>query len=182
VAERNNNPRIEGLFNAGTELLPGGTVPVCGDGVDGDKQGNEQHDPDLVPIEAAVTVGEGSGSSAELFSPAPTQVDAAPAPRREALDISWYATFGSLRGATYWGEGTTTDDEITFNELEFEQFMKDTDVTELPQGKVRIFAVLRDGRGGVDFEERDLSIPFISGTGNAVPEGQECFDVRSVVK
>ena len=183
VAERNNNPRIEGMFNAGTELLPSvASVPVCGDGVDGDKEGNEQHDPELVPVAAAVTVGEGSGSSAELFSPAPTQVDAAPAPRREELDISWYATFGSLRAATYWGEGKTTDDEITFNELEFQQFMKDTDATALPKGPVRIFAVLRDGRGGVDFEERELSIPFISGTSNAVPEGQECFDVRSVVK
>lgn len=183
VAERNNNPRIEGLFNAGTELLPGvAAVPVCGDGVDGDKEGNEQHDSDLVPIEAAVTVGEGSGSSAELFSPAPTQVDAAPAPRREALDISWFATFGGIREATYWGAGKTTDDEISFNELEFEQFMKDTDTQTLPTSPIRVFAVLRDGRGGVDFAERELSIPFISGTGNAVPEGQECFDVRSVVK
>jgi len=183
VAERNNNPRIEGLFNGGTELLPGvASVPVCGDGVGADQDGAEQHDPELVPVVAAVTVGEGSGTSAELFSPEPTQVEAAPAPRREELDISWYATFGDLREATYWGEGKTTDDEITFNELAFKKFMKDSDISTLPAGPVRLFAVLRDGRGGVDFEERELSIPFISGADDTVAEDQKCFDVRSVVK
>lgn len=183
VAERNHNPRIEGLFNGGTELRPGvASVPVCGDGVGAEQDGAEQHDPELVPVVAAVTVGEGSGTSAEMFSPAPTQVDAAPDPRREELDISWFATFGDLREATYWGEGKTTDDEITFNEIAFKKFMKDADISTLPTGPIRLFAVLRDGRGGVDFEERDLSIPFISGAEDTVAEDQQCFDVKGVAK
>ena len=183
VAERNSNPRIEGLFNGERELEPwGGLVPVCGDDSVPGEEDYDHHDPRVVPLVAAVTVGEGSGSSAELFNPEPTQVDAAPAPKREALDISWYSTFGGLRGATYWGEGVTTDDEITLNQLEFKQHMKDYDLTELPAGPVRIFAVIRDGRGGVDFREGSLSIPFITGSGNEVAPDQQCFDVQGVAK
>ncbi len=183
VAERNSNPRLEGLFNGETELEPGvALVPVCGDDSVPDEEDYDHHDPRVVPLVAPVTVGEGSGSSAELFNPEPSQVDAAPAPKREALDISWYSTFGGLRGSTYWGEGVTTDDEITLNQLEFKQHMKEFGLTELPAGPVRIFAVIRDGRGGVDFLEREISIPFISGAEEAVAEDQKCFDVKGVAK
>ena len=183
VGERNSNPRIEALSNGETELEPGvAIVPVCGDDSVPGEEDYDHHDPRVVPLVATVTVGEGSGSSAELFNPEPTQVDAAPAPKREALDISWFSTFGGLRGSTYWGEGVTTDDEITLNQLEFKQHMKEFDLTALPAGPVRIFAVIRDGRGGVDFLERELSIPFISGAEEAVAEDQKCFDVKGVAK
>ena len=183
VGERNSNPRIEALSNGETELEPGvAIVPVCGDDSVPGEEDYDHHDPRVVPLVATVTVGEGSGSSAELFNPEPTQVDAAPAPKREALDISWFGTFGGLRGSTYWGEGVTTDDEITLNQLEFKQHMKEFDLTALPAGPVRIFAVIRDGRGGVDFLERELSIPFISGAEEAVAEDQKCFDVKGVAK
>ena len=183
VGERNSNPRIEALSNGETELEPGvAIVPVCGDDSVPGEEDYDHHDPRVVPLVATVTVGEGSGSSAELFNPEPTQVDAAPAPKREALDISWFSTFGGLRGSTYWGEGVTTDDEITLNQLEFKQHMKEFDLTALPAGPVRIFAVIRDGRGGVDFLERELSIPFISGADEAVAEDQKCFDVKGVAK
>ena len=65
---------------------------------------------------------------------------------------------------------------------EFKQHMKEFDLTALPAGPVRIFAVIRDGRGGVDFLERELSIPFISGAEEAVAEDQKCFDVKGVAK
>ena len=183
VAERNNNPRIEGLFNGETELTAGAAVvPVCGDDSVPDEEEYDHHDPRVVPITAAVTVGEGSGTSAELFTPEPSQVDATPAPKREALDITWYSTFGGLRAATYWGEGKTTDDEITLNQLEFKQYMKQFDLTELPSGPVRLFAVLRDGRGGVDFREGALSVPFISDADAEVAEDARCFDVKGVAR
>jgi hypothetical protein len=183
VAERNSNPRIEALSNGETELEPGvAIVPVCGDDSVPGEEDYDHHDPRVVPLVAAVTVGEGSGSSAELFNPEPSQVDAAPAPKREALEIAWYTTFGDIRGSTYWGEDVTTDDEITLNQLEFKQHMKEFGLTALPAGPVRIFAVIRDGRGGVDFLERELSIPFISGAEEAVSEDQKCFDVKGVAK
>lgn len=183
VAERNSNPRIEAFFNGDTELASGvAIVPVCGDDSVPGEEDFDHHDPRVVPLVAAVTVGEGSGSSSELFVPEPSQVDAAPQPKREALEISWYTTFGGLRGQTFWGDGVTTDDEITLNQIEFKQHMKDFALTELPAGPVRIFAVIRDGRGGVDFEERELSIPFISGAGAAVAEDLQCFDVKGVAK
>ncbi len=183
VGERNHNPHIEGLFNGATELESEvAIVPACGDDSVPNEEDYDHHDPRVVPLVAAVTVGEGSGSSAELFNPEPSQADASPAPKREFLDIAWHSTFGGLRGATYWGEGLTTDDEITLNQLEFKQHMKDYDLSELPAGPVRIFAVLRDGRGGVDFREAELSIPFITGSGNEVAADQQCFDVQGVAK
>lgn len=183
VAERNSNPRIEGLFNGVTVLEPGvAIVPACGDDSVPNEEDYDHHDPRVVPIVAAVTVGDGSGSSAELFTPEPSQADASPASKREFLDIAWHSTFGGLREATYWGEGLTTDDELTLNQLEFKQQMKGFDLTELPAGPVRIFAVLRDGRGGVDFREAEFSIPFISGAGNEVATDQQCFDVQGAAK
>lgn len=183
VGERNHNPRIEALFNGATELDPGvAIVPVCGDDSVPGEEDYDHHDPRVVPLVAAVSVGDGSGSSAELFTPEPSQADASPAPTREFLDIAWHSTFGGLRGATYWGEGLTTDDEITLNQLEFKQHMKEFDLTALPAGPVRIFVVIRDGRGGVDFLERELSIPFITGSGNVVAADQQCFDVQGVAK
>lgn len=183
VAERNNNPRIDGVFNGTTELRPlEPIVPVCGDGSVPGEEDFDHHDPRVVPIVAAVTVGEGSGSSAESFTPKPSQVDEAPQPKREELNIAWYTTFGGLRGVTYYAAGITDAEELTLNQLEFKEQMKRFDIATLPSGPVRIFAVLRDGRGGVDFEERELSIPFISGDGDPVAADQQCFDVRGVVK
>lgn len=60
--------------------------------------------------------------------------------------------------------------------------MKQYGLTELPKGPVRIFAVLRDGRGGVDFREAQLSIPFISEADAEVADDARCFDVRGAVK
>jgi hypothetical protein len=180
VAERNHNPRLGPLVSRSVTLDPvTSTEPVCGDpaGREPGEDNDEFHDKDVVPLEVLLDLPEGSGDlgAAADFVPADGSGSEA---GFETLSVSWFTTFGGIRDTTYWNDRLTDDVEITRNRLLFEPWAVDNDVP-VPDGDVRIFAVIRDGRGGIDFAERRLSVPWIrKGSGTPVTEANACFDVR----
>jgi hypothetical protein len=103
--------------------------------------------PDAIPAGAAVTLATGwSASDAESylwFDPATQTV----VTRREALQVSWFATSGALA------------DEITGRgEADPATTTSTTWTAPSAPGAAHLWLVLRDSRGGIDFAAYDVAV------------------------
>ena len=175
---RNANP-VLGAVTSYDQPLPSETSsePLCGD-----TSRRASDDTDKKHFEARRAILDLDAStitdSAEYVTPDGSG-DTETEPGFEHLQISWFSTFGDLSDNTFYAEGITTDVELLRNELEFQPYAEAND-QDLPTGDVRVFLVLRDGRGGTDFAERRLRIPWITSESQAISDSNRCFDVRKL--
>jgi len=133
----NNNPAIgavsldEAVLEAGVP----GSVALPGD--------------DDEPLAADVAIAEsesepytdGSGEAAEE--------------RRETLKLTWFTTHGAWdRTSSWYADGRVPIEELRENELDLEGGTRPAEAGD----EVTLYFVARDGRGGVDFTTRTVTV------------------------
>ncbi|MDJ0762530.1 MAG: hypothetical protein QNJ97_06020 [Myxococcota bacterium] len=92
-------------------------------------------------------------TAAELFDPEPTEEDPDPPSRRESLFMTWFITAGE-----------TTDTRSTFidGEIPLARLGENTwdlpDADDLSEPTARLYLVIQDERGGVNWQERTIAL------------------------
>lgn len=160
----NENPRILGtfaLFDQATQLTPEGdpgplvipagkavtlrtgwpqcpTVATCGDGFC-----NGDEDVTSCPADCTTPVGcTGAEAYVSYDLATRTVID-----RRESMRVSWFATAGSF-----------SDDRTGRDESDMGWTSDDTWTPPSTPGPVHLWVVLRDSRGGVDWQSYDVMV------------------------
>lgn len=124
--DRNTNPRIDGLFFEGVEMLEGVPHPV--EILDTERE---------FELRLAIDLSEAAQYFTRSDSPPESE------PIREELETRWFATTKGLSSSKrYYREGITRDDELHENKITFdEKILEDGEIVDL-------WVVLRDSRLG----------------------------------
>jgi hypothetical protein len=120
------------------------TEPVCGDGICSSGETTSDAFPELSLCSEDCTTPKGCGGAETfvVYDPESEKVET----RRESLVVSWFATAGTFATERTGDTGPLGDDRASSNGW-----------TAPSEGLVRLWAVLRDDRGGVETFQVNLA-------------------------